>query len=88
MKTKVCGGTGYVVEVFRTSLGHGDAWIKVPVRCYMECNSNRELVCGLKPMGTPIPVAIVSGNKDGAQKKRKATDPLMKKDIVRKKKGG
>ena len=38
METKVCGGTGYVVEDFRTSLGHGDAWIGVPVRCYTECN--------------------------------------------------
>ena len=38
METKVCGGTGYVVEDFRTSLGHGDAWIGVLVRCYMECN--------------------------------------------------
>ena len=48
-------------------------------------NSMEELVHGLKPMGTPIPVATVSGNKDRAQKERKATDPLMKKDTVRKK---
>ena len=37
-ETKVCGGTGYVVEDFRLSLGRGDAWIRVPVWCYMECN--------------------------------------------------
>ena len=28
-ETKVCGGTGYAVDVFITSLGHGDAWIGV-----------------------------------------------------------
>ena len=38
-ETKVCGGTGYAVEDFRTSLGRGDAWIGVPVRCYTECNT-------------------------------------------------
>ena len=38
-ETKVCGGTGYAVEDFRLSLGHGDAWTGVPVRCYTECNS-------------------------------------------------
>ena len=37
-ETKLCGGMGYVVEDFRTSLGHGDVWIGVPVWCYMECN--------------------------------------------------
>ena len=41
-ETKVCGGTGYAVEVFRTSLDHGDAWIGVPVRCYMECNNKAD----------------------------------------------
>ena len=40
METKVCGGTGYTVEDFRSSLGRGDAWTGVPVRCYMECNKN------------------------------------------------
>ena len=39
METKVCRGMGYAVEDFRTSLGCGDAWIGVLVRCYMECNS-------------------------------------------------
>ena len=39
METKVCGGTGYVVEDFRTSFDHGDTWIGVPVQCYMECNT-------------------------------------------------
>ena len=39
METKVCGGTGYAVEDFRTSLGHGDTWIGVPVQCYIECNN-------------------------------------------------
>ena len=39
METKVCGGMGYTVEDFRMSLGREDAWIRVPVRCYMECNS-------------------------------------------------
>ena len=38
-ETKVCGGTGYAVEEFRSSLGCGDAWIRVPVWCYMECNN-------------------------------------------------
>ena len=33
METKVCGGTGYAVDVFRMSLGRGDMWIGVPVRC-------------------------------------------------------
>ena len=42
-ETKVCGGTRYGVEDFRTSLGHGDAWIGVPVWCYMECNSLGDL---------------------------------------------
>ena len=23
-----------------TTLGHGEVWIEVPVRCYMECNSS------------------------------------------------
>ena len=31
METKVCGGAGYAVEDFRMSLGHGDAWVGVPV---------------------------------------------------------
>ena len=39
METKVCGGTGYAVEDFRTSLGRGDAWIRVPVQCYTESNN-------------------------------------------------
>ena len=39
METKVCGGSGYVVEDFRMSLGRGDMWIGVLVRCYTECNS-------------------------------------------------
>ena len=26
-------------KIFRTSSGRGDAWIGVPVQCYMECNS-------------------------------------------------
>ena len=26
---------------FRMSLGHGDAWIRVLVRCYTECNTQR-----------------------------------------------
>ena len=38
-ETKVCGGVGYMVEDFRMSLGCGDAWIRVPVQCYMECNT-------------------------------------------------
>ena len=38
-ETKFFGGTGYVVEVFRMSLGCGDMWIGVPVRCYTECNN-------------------------------------------------
>ena len=35
---KVCGWMGYAVGDLRTSLGHGDMWIGVPVRCYTECN--------------------------------------------------
>ena len=30
-ETKVCGRAGYVVEDLRMSLGHGDAWVRVPV---------------------------------------------------------
>ena len=26
---------------FRMSLGCGDAWVGVPVRCYTECNNER-----------------------------------------------
>ena len=29
---------GYAVGDLRTSSGHGDVWIGVPVRCYTECN--------------------------------------------------
>ena len=38
METKICGGMGYAVEDFRLSLGRGDTWTGVPVRCYTECN--------------------------------------------------
>ena len=38
-RTKVCGWMGYVVGDLRTSSGYGDVWIRVPVRCYMECNT-------------------------------------------------
>ena len=31
METKACGRVGYSVEGFRRSLGHGDAWVGVPV---------------------------------------------------------
>ena len=41
--TKVCEWMGYVVEDLRMSLGHGDAWIRVLVQCYMECNKHRSL---------------------------------------------
>ena len=37
-RTKVCGWMGYVVGDLRTSSGHRDVWIRVPVWCYMECN--------------------------------------------------
>ena len=40
-ETKVCGGMGYAVEDFRMSLGHGDAWIRVPAWCYTECNTGK-----------------------------------------------
>ena len=39
METKVCGGMGYTVEDFETSLGRGDTQIGVLVLCYTECNS-------------------------------------------------
>ena len=38
-RTKVCGWMGYVVGDLRRSLGHGEVWIGVPVRCYTECNT-------------------------------------------------
>ena len=37
-RTKVSGWMGYAVGDFKTSLGHGEVWIGVPVRCYTECN--------------------------------------------------
>ena len=37
-RTKVCGWMGYVVGDLRTSWGHEEVWIGVPVRCYTECN--------------------------------------------------
>ena len=37
--TKVYGWMGYVVRDLRTSLGHGDVWVGVPLRCYTECNN-------------------------------------------------
>ena len=39
-RTKVCEWMGYAVGDLRTSLGHGEVWIGVPVQCYMECNRN------------------------------------------------
>ena len=51
METKVCGGTGYAVEDFRTSLGRGEAWIGVLVQCYTECNTLPDA-----PHSMPIPV--------------------------------
>ena len=38
-RTKVCRWMGYTVGDLRTSPGHGDTWIGVPVWCYTECNS-------------------------------------------------
>ena len=38
-RTKVCGWMGYVAGDLRTSSGHGEVWIGVPVQCYMECNT-------------------------------------------------
>ena len=29
----------HAVGDLRVSLGHGEVWIRVPVRCYMECNT-------------------------------------------------
>ena len=37
--TKVCGWMGYALGDLRTSSGHGDVWIRVPVQCYTECNN-------------------------------------------------
>ena len=37
-RTKVCGWMGYAVGDLRTSSGHGEVWIGVPMWCYMECN--------------------------------------------------
>ena len=34
-----------MVEDFRMSLGRGDAWIGVPVRCYTPCNINLLDIC-------------------------------------------
>ena len=50
-ETKVCGGMGYMVEDFRSSLGRGDVWIGVLVRCYMECNSGHVCTVGLVAVG-------------------------------------
>ena len=51
-RTKVCGWMGYAVGDLRTSLGPGEVWIGVLVRCYMECNiwSVRESLDGLSPL--------------------------------------
>ena len=38
-RTKVCEWMGYAVGALRTSLGHGEVWIGVPVRCYTLCNN-------------------------------------------------
>ena len=38
-RTKVCEWMGYVVGGLGTSLGHGEVWIGVLVRCYTECNN-------------------------------------------------
>ena len=38
-RTKVCRWMGYMVGDLRTSSGHGEVWIGVLVRCYMECNN-------------------------------------------------
>ena len=38
-RTKVCEWMAYAVGDLRKSLGHGEVWIGVPVRCYMECNT-------------------------------------------------
>ena len=38
-RTKVCGWMGYTGGDLRTSLGPGEVWIGLPVRCYMVCNS-------------------------------------------------
>ena len=38
-RTRVCGWMGYVVGDLRTSSGHGEVWIGVPVQCYTECNT-------------------------------------------------
>ena len=56
METKVCGGTGYTVEGFRKSLGRGDAWIRVLVRCYMECNSHSSSLGSLHVHLLPLPL--------------------------------
>ena len=46
-RTKVCGG--YAVGDLRTSLGHGEVWIRVPVRCYTECNRTLEQLWSSSP---------------------------------------
>ena len=51
-ETKVCGGSGYAVEDFRSSLGHRDAWIGVPVRCCTECNSLMQMIIAAIPKTT------------------------------------
>ena len=35
-RTKVCKWMGYAVGDLRTSLGHGEVWIRVLVRCYTD----------------------------------------------------
>ena len=38
-RTKVYGWMGYTVGGLGTSSGHGEVWIRVPMRCYTECNT-------------------------------------------------
>ena len=57
---------GYAVGDLRMSLGHGDVWIGVPVRCYMECNiqdasgSQSAIVIGVKEVYKNVRSSCVS----------------------------
>ena len=56
-RTEVCGWMGYVVGDLRTSSGHGEVWIGVPVQCYTECNTSQEACANA---ATSIKVILVA----------------------------
>ena len=49
-RTKVCEWMGYAIGDLRTSLGYGEVWIGVPVRCYTECNITLDFLLIIVPL--------------------------------------